>query len=600
MSHEKSTRLEEKTFSGDFNGKTILRILKQATKHLGLLIGFIACIAAVAVIESFSTYLTGLLIDRGILAEDMEQLKLFTIYHGITFIVASFFFFGFFYCAGRLGELLQYDLRKKLFEHIQTLSFSFFDKTSSGWLLSRMTSDIHRIAELASWMLLDLIWAVLNIAVSVVFMMILNVKLALIVVAVLPLLVITAIKFKKHIIKEYRNVRSINSEITAAYSESINGVRVIKALTKEKSNLKSFGSITDRMHGSSFRAAWLSALFLPAIQFLLSIAIGLILVVGGWDIELKGLTIGGLRTFIGYLGFMLWPLQDLARVFGEMQQSIASAERVFSLIDTEPEILDKENCRQDANFRGEIDFKNVDFWYNKETPVLKEFNLSVKGGETIAIVGPTGGGKSTIVNLVSRFYEPREGSIYFDGEDYTEYAQETLQSRIGVVLQNPHLFSGTVMENIRYGNPDATDEEIYSAVDMASAKDMIERLPKGYQEEVGEEGNLLSMGQRQLISLARTILANPDIIIMDEATSSIDTLTEQSIQHGMKTLLDGRTSFVVAHRLSTIRDADRILVVEDGRIKEEGSHYELLKRQGHYYQLYTSQFRKENSSPYLK
>jgi ATP-binding cassette subfamily B protein len=304
------------------------------------------------------------------------------------------------------------------------------------------------------------------------------------------------------------------------------------------------------------------------------------------------MTVGGIQAFVSYVTFMLWPVQDLARVYAEMQQAIASAERVFSLADAVSEVYDQPGAIDPGNIRGDIEFEDVDFWYEADKPVLTGFNLTVEAGETIALVGPTGGGKSTIVNLICRFYEPKRGTIRLGGQDYRELSLHAIQSRIGVVLQDPHLFSGTIRENIRYGKLDATEEEIEDAARLAGAHGFIQALPDGYDEEVGEGGGLLSVGQKQLVSLARAVLAQPEIFIMDEATSSVDTLTEDLIQRGMETLMQGRTSFVIAHRLSTIKRADRILVIEDGKIAEMGSHAELLRARGHYYQLYTRQFRR--------
>ncbi|OQY22327.1 MAG: hypothetical protein B6I34_06100 [Anaerolineaceae bacterium 4572_32.1] len=290
---------------------------------------------------------------------------------------------------------------------------------------------------------------------------------------------------------------------------------------------------------------------------------------------------------------MLWPVQDLARVYAETQHAIASAERVFSLIDAVPDVSDRSDAIDPGTIQGDIEFEGVDFWYEADNPVLTDFNLKVKRGETIALVGPTGGGKTTIVNLLCRFYEPRRGTIRIGGKDYQELSLDAIQSRIGVVLQTPHLFSGTVRENIRYGRLDASEKEIEQAARLAKAHDFIITLEKGYEEEVGEGGNLLSVGQKQLISLARAVLARPELFIMDEATSSVDTLTEDLIQKGMETLMQNRTSFIIAHRLSTIKRADRILVIQDGRITEMGTHAELLRARGHYYRLYTQQFRRQ-------
>jgi ATP-binding cassette subfamily B protein len=463
----------------------------------------------------------------------------------------------------------------------------------AGWIMSRVTSDSERIAQLVTWGLLDIAWALMNIGTAIYFMLVINWRLALIVMAIIPVLIVVAVQFKKRILIQYRLVRKINSKITGAYNEQIAGVRVIKSLHREEDSLSEFSELTDEMYNAGYRAAWLSALFLPSVQIISSFAVGAIVWYGGLQIQIGAMTIGGIQAFIAYITFMLWPIQDLARVYAEMQNAIASAERVFSLVDSVPEIQDRPDATDPGSIKGDIDFQSVEFYYEPDKPVLRNFNLRVKRGETIALVGPTGGGKSTIVNLVCRFYEPKEGEIAIGGRDYTSLSLNAIQSRIGMVLQTPHLFSGTIRENLRYGRLDATDEEIEAAAHIAGAHNFIADFDKGYETEVGEGGVLLSVGQKQLVSLARAVLADPEIFIMDEATSSVDTLTESQIQKGMEALSEDRTSFIIAHRLSTIKRADRILVIDSGEIVEMGSHAELLKSRGHYYRLYTQQFRRE-------
>ncbi len=347
------------------------------------------------------------------------------------------------------------------------------------------------------------------------------------------------------------------------------------------------------MYKASYRAAWLSALFLPSVQMISALAIGTIVVYTGLTQAENTMTYGSIQAFVSYVLFMIWPIQEMARVFAEMQQAVASAERIFSLQDAVPDIVDAPGATDPGTMHGEIVFDHVDFGYEDGKPVLGDFSLTVKPGEMIALVGPTGGGKSTIVNLLCRFFEPVHGQITIGGIDYTTMTQHAVQSRIGMVLQTPHLFSGTIRDNIRYGRLDASDAEVEEAARMAGADPFIKMLEKGYEEPVGEGGVLLSTGQKQLISLARAVLAHPDIFIMDEATSSVDTMTESLIQQGMESLMSQCTSFVIAHRLSTIRNANRILVIENGRIAEMGTHSELLALRGHYYRLYTRQFRQE-------
>lgn len=589
---------EEEEFQTRFNGKTLARIAQQARPHWKMLAGFVSAIIVVSVLDAIFTYISKRIIDDAILVQDTDMLyRLVTIY-GSLILVSAVGVFTFISLAGGLGERIQYDLRKKMFARLQELSFSYYDRTPVGWIMSRVTSDSQRIAELISWGLLDTSWGVFGIGSSIVFMFIINWRLALIVLMIIPILIVVASVFQKYILGEYRQVRKLNSKITGAYNENITGVRVSKALGREQRNLDEFRELTNPMYRASFRAAWLSALFLPVVQLISALGIGSIAWYGGWQASYGGITIGGIQAFISYVIFMLFPVQEMARVYAEMQRSIASAERIFSLIDSQPDITDREGALTPGTMRGDIEFDHVTFYYEEEKPVLNDLTLHVKAGETIALVGPTGAGKSTIVNLVARFYEPRKGVIRIAGRDYTEWTLHGIQSRVGIVLQTPHLFSGTIRDNIRYGRLNATDEDVERAAMLAGAHEFITTLEKGYAEEVGEGGVLLSVGQKQLISLARAILADPDIFIMDEATSSVDTLTEALIQKGMERIMKGRTSFVIAHRLSTIKRADRILVIEKGKIAEMGSHAELIKQKGHYYRLYTQQFRRELEAEY--
>ncbi|MDX1616050.1 MAG: ABC transporter ATP-binding protein [Candidatus Promineifilaceae bacterium] len=589
---------EEEEFTTEFNGRTLLRILAQTRPHWKLVAGFLFFIITVSIIDSTLTYLDKQIIDQAIIPADTAMLLRLLLLYGALFLLSALSVFGFIYLTGILGETVQYDLRHRLFDQLQQLSFSYFDRTPVGWIMSRVTSDTQRIAELVSWGLLDSIWGTTRIITAFAFMLVINWKLALIVITIIPILVIVAAQFKKKILVEYRVVRKTNSKITGAYNENITGVRVAKALVREEANLAEFSRLTDDMYGAGFRAAWLSALFLPVVQIISAVAIGAIAWFGGLQIQAGNITVGGIQAFIVYVTFMLWPIQELARVYAEMQQAIASAERVFSLVDAVPEIQDRPDATAVDSIGDDIIFDQVDFYYEADKPVLQDFNLHVRAGETIALVGPTGAGKSTIVNLLARFYEPTGGRILMADRDYRELTLQSIQSKIGVVLQTPHLFSGTIRENIRYGRLDADDEAVEDAARLAGAHEFIVTLERGYEEEVGEGGGLLSVGQKQLISLARAILAQPEIFIMDEATSSVDTLTEALIQRGMETLMRQCTSFVIAHRLSTIKRADRILVIEAGRIAEAGSHAQLIRARGHYYELYTRQFRQERAQAF--
>ena len=584
---------EEEEYTAQLSGQIIARILGLAKPHWKWLVGFLLTIAMTSALDSGFTFIGKQIVDLGILANDREALVHLAVIYALLIVVQAGNVFGFIYLAGILSERIQYDLRKKSFNHLQDLSLAYYDRTPVGWIMSRVTSDSQRIADLTTWGLLDVTWAIFSIGTGLFFMLIINWRMALIVLAFIPVLIAVASRFKKKILIEFRKVRKINSKITAAYNENITGVRVVKALNREDKNLSEFSELTSEMYRAGYRAAWLSALFLPMVQIISSLAVGSVVWYGGLQVQIGSITIGGIQAFISYITFMLWPVQDLARVYAEMQHAIASAERVFSLIDSVPDVRDRPGAIDPGSIKGDIVFKDVNFHYEPDNPVLTDFNLLVKRGETIALVGPTGGGKSTIVNLLCRFYEPKKGSIRIGDHDYMDLSLHAIQSRIGMVLQTPHLFSGTIGENIHYGRLDASDEEIKQAARMTGAHEFIIELENGYAEQVGEGGILLSVGQKQLISLSRAVLADPEIFIMDEATSSVDTITEDLIQKGMRELVRNRTSFIIAHRLSTIKRADRILVIEDGRITEIGSHASLLRAKGHYFRLYTQQFRRE-------
>ncbi len=586
--------IEEEEFTSQLTMPVLKRIGTLLKPHWKWVLGFFVCIALVSGLDAYFTFLSKQFIDQGITLGNKDRLfQLAEIYGGLIVIQAGAVF-TFIYLAGVLGERIQYDLRKMLFNHLQDLSLSYYAQNAVGRMIARVTSDTGRVSDLLTWGIVDTTWAVMNIVSSTVFMLIINWRLALIVFTIIPVMMWIAVEFRKRILEQFRVSRRANSKITGAYNENFQGTRVVKALGREDENTREFQGLTSTMYHASYRAAWLSALFLPTVQLIAALALGFIVGYGGLQIDLGLMTIGGIQAFVSYLTFMMWPIQDLARVYSEMQHSIASAERIFKLVDTPPEVHNRPDAVEAKTLLGEIEFEHVDFFYEDRKPVLTDFTLKVQPGEMIALVGPTGGGKSTIVNLLCRFYEPQNGVIRINGMDYMDYQLESIHNKIGIVLQTPHLFSGTVRENIRYGRLDASDADVEEAARIAGAHDFIaEGLEKGYEQNVGESGNLLSVGQKQLISLARAALARPELFIMDEATSSVDTLTEARIQKGMEALMEGRTSFVIAHRLSTIRRANRILVIENGKIAEQGTHADLLKLRGHYYRLYTQQFRHE-------
>jgi ATP-binding cassette subfamily B protein len=590
--------LEEEEYTSQLTAPTFNRIAALVKPHWRWMAGFLAAIVTTAILDACLTYINKLIIDQGIVPGKFNLVIKFAIVYGGILLVESGLVLTFIYLVGILGERIQYDLRKSTFNHLQDLSLAYYSQNAVGRLMARVTSDSGRVSNLMTWGLLDMTWAIVSVLTSTVFMLIINWRLGLIVFSIIPILVIIAVNFRKKILTEFRKSRRTNSKITGEYNQNFQGVHVVKALGREQENLREFSLLTDTMFQASYRAAWLSALFLPTVQIISAFALGAIVWYGGLQSQIGAFSVGSINAFVSYLTFMIWPVQDLARVYADMQNSIASAERIFKLVDTPPEIQNRSSAFDAGTIRGEIEFDRVDFFYEDRKPILTNFSLQANPGETIALVGPTGGGKTTIVNLLCRFYEPKNGVIRINGHDYTDYTLQSLQSRVGIVLQTPHLFSGTIRENIRYGRLDAADNEVEDAAKVAGAHEFITTFENGYNQDVGEGGNLLSVGQKQLLSLARAVLSKPEIFIMDEATSSVDTLTEALIQKGMEALMQGCTSFIIAHRLSTIRRADRIVVIEAGRIAEMGTHAELLHSRGHYYRLYTQQFKFEKENDF--
>src|SRR5512141_571972 len=487
--------LEEEEYTSQLTAPVFKRILALLKPHWKWVVGFFITIMLTSILDAYFTYLNKQIVDIGITLRDKPALMRIALIYGGFQLLQSGFVFTFIYLAGVLGERVQYDLRKALFNHLQDLSLSYYAQNAVGRMIARVTSDTGRVADLLTWGVVDTTWAIMNITTSVTFMAIINWKLALIVFMIIPIMTYIAIQFRKRILVEYRVTRRTNSKITGAYNENIQGVRVVKALLREDENTKEFQQLTTRMYNASYRAAWLSALFLPTVQIIAAVALGMIVGYGGTQIKLGLMTIGGIQAFVSYLTFMMWPIQEFARVYAEMQHSIASAERIFKLVDTPAEVHDRPDAIEATTLMGEIEFDHVDFYYEDRKPVLTDFSLKVQPGEMIALVGPTGGGKSTIVNLLCRFYEPGAGTIRIDGRDYREYTLQSLHSKIGIVLQTPHLFSGSVRDNIRYGRLDASDEDIVGAAKIAGAHDFIVTLEKGYDQNVGEGGNLLSVGQ---------------------------------------------------------------------------------------------------------
>lgn len=513
----------------------------------------------------------------------------------------SFCLFSFFKYAGHVESDFGKNLRKKCFDHVQQLSFPYFDRTANGWIMARISSDCSRIAETLAWSFVDLIWGAFLIVELTIVMLIIDWKMALAVLAIVPILFVVSLYFQKRILREQRATRKANSLVTAGFSESINGAKTTKTLGVEERNFEEFMEKTHSFKLHSLKAVYLNSIFQPIVFLLAALVIAMLMTIGGQEVLLQTIEFGTLSLFINYADLFFEPLKQIARIMSEVQVAQANGERIISLIEEPIEIQDREDVIEKygtllnpkvENYEklyGDIDFNHVDFYYNENEPVLRDFDLHVKQGSMVALVGETGSGKSTIVNLLCRFYEPKKGEIWIDGHNVQDRSIGWFHSNIGYVLQTPSLFSGTILDNIRFGKPEASEEEVIAVAKLIHAHEFIMKMEKGYDSQVGEGGDLLSTGEKQLISFARALLSDPRIVILDEATSSIDTESEKLIQNAIATLLKDRTSFVVAHRLSTIVDADMILVLDHGKIMEKGTHSELMKLKGMYYELFTSQ-----------
>jgi len=536
-------------------------------------------------------YLIKLAIDVAIASGNIPMLTLIAFAYILSALVSWACTYGQTYIMSWVGQSVLYTMRRELFVHLQRLSFSYYDNMEAGRIMSRMTGDVSALNDFLTSGVVAIASGVFVLIGIVVIMLSMNLRLALLTLTVVPLIALVTHLYRSRARELYREVRRQNSIVTGYLAENIAGVRVVQAFARERENLRRFDQVNRENLRRLLKAAAFSSGFNPVLTFMSTIAVVLIIWYGGQKVLQGTLTIGSLYAFIAYVGRFFEPINDLSQRYNSMQAAMAGGERVFELLDTPVAIQDKPGAYELPPIKGRVVFDNVVFEYIPGRPVLKGISLRAEPGEVVALVGHTGAGKSSIINILLRFYDIKSGAITIDGHDIRDVTTASLRRQVGLVLQEPFLFSGTIRDNIRYGKLDATDEEIIAAAKAVSLHEFIESLPFGYDTEVQERGSTLSQGQRQLLSFARALIADPRILILDEATSSVDTATEKLIQSALEVLMRGRTSFVIAHRLSTIKAADQIIVLRQGEIIERGTHAELLAREGYYFGLYSMQFR---------
>lgn len=567
----------------------LMQFVKPYTGQMLLALFFMFFVAGASV---SGPYFVKLAIDDGIRANDPAALKRIVLIFLAVSIAQLFINYYRVRIMSRVGQHVLYDVRTAMFDHLQKLSLSFYNRYSVGKVITRVINDVGTLREFITWAVLAIVRNLLNIVGTILAMLTLNLKMSLLTFAVLPLMVLATVAFRQVARKNYRRVRAAVSWTNSTLAENINGVRVVQAFSRQERNYKTFSEyVNGYFYETSLDAAKVASVYTPVVDILGAIATALVVYVGGTAVLGESITPGVLIAFVLYVDRFFEPIRDLSRRFDTLQSTMAGGERILELLNTPVEVRDAENAVEMGPIVGGVKFENVTFHYSDDpTLVLDRINLDVDAGQTVALVGETGAGKTTIVKLLTRFHDPTDGCVLVDGIDLRMVTQASLRRQMGMVLQDPFLFNGTVKENILFGRLDASDADVIAAAQAVGAHDFIVNLKDSYETSVEEGGVLLSVGQRQLISFARALLADPRILILDEATSSVDIQTEQVIQTALGKLLKGRTSFVIAHRLSTITNADKIVVIEDGKIAEQGKHAELLARQGIYYELYKTGF----------
>jgi len=579
--------------------KRVIDIVFQNKSHLIKLGLFMA---GITILDIIFPQLNRYAIDVFFIEKNMETLVPFIIISVLVAFGFGLLVWAFIKQAILIEATVSHELRRQAFDTLQKLSFSYFDKTPQGWVMARMTSDASRLSEVISWGLLDMLWALFSMVFITMALLLTNARLGLIIVTIIPIMFLVSQFFRKKILTQERLSKKHNSHVTAQFSEAFLGAKTTKSLVIETENFSDFYQSTGKLKSAGIRSITLSAIYTSLLLIIAYVAVSVTMVTGSIAVLDQVISVGTLSLIIAYTINFFEPMLVISEKLADLQNAQASAERIVELIETKPEIVDNQEAEDNYGtlletkknqweiIQGQVSFKNVTFYYKEEEIIVDNFNLEIKKGQSVALVGHTGSGKTTLINLLSRFYEPKKGVIEIDGKNYQERSLQWLHQQLGYVLQSPQLFSTSIRENIRYGRLEASDEDVIEASKAVGLHPFILTLEKGYESEVGEGGNLLSIGQKQLISFARALIANPRILILDEATSSIDSESELIIQQATKTLLKDRTSFIVAHRLSTIVEADLIIMLEMGKILEKGTHQELISKKGHYYQLYKNQF----------